>query len=391
MNILISNNARYYMYGNKVYDALLDETFHKDEISLEYWINLLRENTIASYTHGIKSIDELQKFLRECVYSLSTLLESKESTKFMLEYEKRFSNNLLNEDIEDFTDILTESWDFIGITLFEQESTWEKIKSGASNIFSKVKSGISQAWNYIKEKGAPWFFENMRKALYSWGGVAVQAFLAHPSIQVATGGITTGLIVTIWGAMLAYDTLEALEGRPNWINLIIDIVSLLTLGVGGKAVQGAAATIPKSSAGSLPKVLNYLKNTSIGKWLVGILGKASSSLSNVLSLVGKGITWVGEKLGISSLKNASSRINGFIEKTFSQLSNFAVKASKPVGAGVVGGGIAYGFEKALGGEGKMTGGAFEDDKMSASDEATLSKAFKNMKGSATAGEDYPEY
>ena len=82
MNILISNNARYYMYGNKVYDALLDETFHKDEISLEYWINLLRENTIASYTHGIKSIDELQKFLRECVYSLSTLLESKESTKF---------------------------------------------------------------------------------------------------------------------------------------------------------------------------------------------------------------------------------------------------------------------------------------------------------------------
>lgn len=391
MNILISNNARYYMYGNKVYDALLDETFHKDEISLEYWINLLRENTLASYTHGIKSIDELQKFLRECVYTLSTLLESKESTKFMLEYEKRFSNNLLNEDIEDFTEILTESWDFIGITLFEEESTWEKIKSGASNIFSKVKSGISQAWNFIKEKGAPWFFENMRKALFSWGGVAVQTFLAHPSIQIATGGITTGLIVTIWGAMLAYDTLEALEGRPNWINLMIDIVSLLTLGVGGKAVQGAAATIPKSSSGSLSKVLNYLKNTSIGKWLVGILGKASSSLSNVLSLVGKGIAWVGEKLGISSLKNASSRINSFIEKTFSQLSNFAVKASKPVGAGVVGGGVAYGFDKAFGGEGKMTGGAFEDDKMSASDEATLSKAFKNIKGSATAGEDYPEY
>ena len=65
MNILISNNARYYMYGNKVYDALLDETFHKDEISLEYWINLLRENTIASYTHGIKSIDELRAEVKD--------------------------------------------------------------------------------------------------------------------------------------------------------------------------------------------------------------------------------------------------------------------------------------------------------------------------------------
>ena len=65
MNIQISNNARYYMYGNKIYDALLDETFHKDEISLEYWINLLRENTIASYTHGIKSVDELATMVKE--------------------------------------------------------------------------------------------------------------------------------------------------------------------------------------------------------------------------------------------------------------------------------------------------------------------------------------
>ena len=58
---------------------------------------------------------------------------------------------------------------------------------------------------------------------------------------------------------------------------------------------------------------------------------------------------------------------------------------------VVGGGVAYGFERALGGEGKMTGGAFKDDKLSASQETTLSQAFKNIKSSATAGEDYPEY
>jgi hypothetical protein len=39
----------------------------------------------------------------------------------------------------------------------------------------------------------------------------------------------------------------------------------------------------------------------------------------------------------------------------------------------------------------MTGGAFKDDKLSASQETTLSQAFKNIKSSATAGEDYPEY
>lgn len=386
MNILISNNARYYMYGDKIYDALLDESFDKDNLPLEYWVNLLRENTLASYEHGIKTITELQKFLRECVYNLSTLLEDRESTKFVLEFEKKFSNNLLNEDIEDYSNVLSESWDFIGTTLFEQ-NLWDKIKSGVSSVYSSVKSGISNAWNYIKEKGAPWFFENMRKALYSWGGVAVQAFLAHPSIQIASGGITTGLILTIWGAMLAYDTLEAIDGRPNWINLIIDIVSLLTLGVGGKAVQAAAASIPKASAGSLSKVMVYLKNSSVGSWLINLLSKAGSSLSNVLSLVGKGITWVGEKLGITSLKNSSSKINQFIGNTFSKFSNFA---SKPVGAAVVGGGLAYGIEKGLGGEAKMTGGAFQDETLTSSQEASLSKAFKTNKADAVPGVDYPE-
>jgi hypothetical protein len=107
-----------------------------------------------------------------------------------------------------------------------------------------------------------------------------------------------------------------------------------------------------------------------------------------LSLVGKGITWVGEKLGISSLKSASSRINGFIEKTFSQLSNFATKASKPVGAAVVGGGITYGLEKALGGKGKVLGGAYQNDK---SQEEELIMALKSNKETPVAGEDYPEY
>ena len=83
MNILISNNGRYFANGNTIYDVVLDESFDKDSLPLEFWINFLRENTIASYQHGIKSILELQKFLRECVYNFSTLIEGVESTKFI--------------------------------------------------------------------------------------------------------------------------------------------------------------------------------------------------------------------------------------------------------------------------------------------------------------------
>lgn len=392
MNIQISNNGRYLSYGNTIYDALLDESFDKDSLPLEYWINFLKENTIASYQHGIKSIEEIQKFLRESVYNLSTLLEDRESTKFMFEYERKFGDGLLNESIEDYSNILSESWDYIGTTLFEQ-SVWDSIKSGISKVGSSIKSGVSQAWNFVKEKGAPWFFENLRKALFSWGGAAIMAFLGHPSVQIATGGITTGLLITVWGAMLAYDAYEALQGRPNWLNIIIDIVSLVFTGAGassaGKSVQAAGASIPKSQLSSLDKVLAYLSKTSVGKVISNLIKKSSSALSSVLSTVGKGIAWIGEKLGIKTLQNASSSIEGFIRKTFSTMGNFAKKSIKPVGTAAATGAAVYGIEKVTGGEGKTLGGAFKDEYLTQSQEQSLSSAFSKNKSSAVAGEDYP--
>lgn len=387
MNILISNNARYFMNGNTIYDVLLDESYNKNELSFEFWVNFLRENTIASYKNGVKNITDIQKFLRESVYNFATILEDKESTKFIVEYERKFANNLLNEDIEDYTDTLNEVWDYIGTTLFEQQ-WWDSIKSGVSKIGSSIKSGLTKAWDFIKEKGAPWFFENLRKALYSWGGVAIQAFLAHPSIQAASGGITTGLIMTVWGSMLAYDVYEAIQGRANWINLLIDIVSLLTVGVGGKMVQSAASTIPQASAGSLSKVLMALNKSSSGRAIANILKGASSGLSKVLGLVSSGIKWVGEKLGIKTLMNSSSQISSFISKTMSGLSK---AASTSLGGAAVAGGIGYGIEKAVGGEGKALGGAFKDDSMSASQSASLEKAFQQTKSEAIPGVDYPEF
>lgn len=386
MNVLISNNARYFMNGNTIYDVLLDESYNKNELSFEFWVNFLRENTIASYKNNIKNITEIQKFLRESVYNFATILEDKESTKFIVEYERKYANNLLNEDIEDHTNSLNEVWDYIGTTLFEQD-LWSSIKSGVSKIGSSIKSGLSKAWDFIKEKGAPWFFENLRKALFSWGGVAIQAFLAHPSIQAASGGITSALILTIWGAMLAYDVYEAIQGRPNWIYLLIDIVSLLTAGVGGKMVQGAAATIPKSSAGSLSKVLTELNKSSAGKSIATILKGASSGLSKVLGLVSSGIKWVGEKLGIKTLSGASSQINSFIQNTFKQISNFS---KTKTGTVALAAGTTYGLEKALGGEGKFLGGSFKDDKMDADTEKSIINSLKSGESEATAGVDYPE-
>jgi|LauGreDrversion4_2_1035121.scaffolds.fasta_scaffold204479_2 hypothetical protein len=419
MNILISNNGRYFANGNTIYDVVLDESFDKDSLPLEFWINFLRENTIASYQHGIKSILELQKFLRECVYNFSTLIEGVESTKFILEYEKKFSNKLLNEDIEDYSQVLIESWDYIGLHLFEQETTWDKIKGGIKDlgstvaskgkeIGSKVAKSVSSAWNFIKEKGAPWFFENLRKALFSWGGVAIQAFLGSAGVQAATGGITTALIVTVWGAMLSYDVFEALNGRTDWLNIIIDIISLVFAisgaPQGGKAVQAAASSIPKSQTSSLSKVLSYLSKSSVGKTVANIFRNLGSSLSSVLSTISKGIAWVGEKLGLTFLKSAASSIESFVKKTFSQLTTAASKTgnavktatktntgqtlAKGTKAAAVGGGLTYGIEKAVGGEGKTFAGAYQNGN---SKEEELIMALKSNTEVPVAGEDYPEF
>ena len=47
------------MNGNTIYDVLLDESYNKNELSFEFWVNFLRENTVASYKNGIKNITVL--------------------------------------------------------------------------------------------------------------------------------------------------------------------------------------------------------------------------------------------------------------------------------------------------------------------------------------------
>ena len=61
------------------------------------------------------------------------------------------------------------------------------------------------------DKGLGWFFENLRKALFSWGGAAVQTFLA-----TSTGGVGNVILVVVWGAMLAWDILQGIKGNWDW-------------------------------------------------------------------------------------------------------------------------------------------------------------------------------
>ena len=234
-SLTLSHNGQYIMYENTMYDIANDNKINIDSVDFNFWLTFLKENSEHSYKNLILKFSDIQKIIRETVYCVSNLFDDRNKDKFLIEFETKFSNNLIIESSDSENNILNicNSWDFIidKINILkEQDGLLGKVKSGASYVSDKV----SQGFKYLKEKGVNWFFENLRKALFSWGGAAVQAFLA-----TSTGGVGNIALVVVWGAMLAWDLyLGTTTGTWDWANILIDIVGVVTTGPGAKIIGG---------------------------------------------------------------------------------------------------------------------------------------------------------
>ena len=355
MNMKLSHSGRYLMYGETLHDLYLNE-FHKiDELSFEFFIKFLKESTIGTYKNGVKDISDLNNFLRETIYNISNVFDSKTKDSFIMEYELKFSNELLKEGIEDYTQHIKKIWSFVDSKL-NQKGLYEQEQS----LWDKTKSAVSGAFDYIKQKGLPWVMENLREALFSWGGAAVQTLLG--TIGAPFGGNI--VLWVVWGAMLAYDIYEAMQGRPNYSNILIDIISIATFGVGGKIAVEAFKKLGIMSGGitkNLPQMLQRISTSSIGKWFATTIQKVGSSLGSILSYLGKGIAYAGDKLGIKSIKKSGSSIVSWAENLISQLVNNpvvkSVTSSKLAPAAATGALVA-GINQYTGRDNKVFAGSF---------------------------------
>ena len=313
MNMKLSHSGRYLMYGETLHDLYLNE-FHKiDELSFEFFIKFLKESTIGTYKNGVKDISDLNNFLRETIYNISNVFDSKTKDSFIMEYELKYSNELLKEGIEDYTQHIEKIWSFVDSKL-NQKGLYEQ------SLLDKAKSAISGAVDYVKQKGIPWVMENLRSALFSWGGAAVQTLLA--TIGAPFGGNI--VLWVVWGAMLAYDIYEAIQGRPNYANIVIDIISIATFGVGGKiAVQlfKQLGIMSGAITRNLGQMLSKISKSSGGSWFATTIQTVGSSLGSILSYLGKGIAYAGDKLGIQTIKKAGSSIVSWTKNFISQLVN----------------------------------------------------------------------
>lgn len=383
----LSQNGKYILANGMVYDISLDESVSINDLSFGFWFDFIKENSISSLFNKTKTTLEIQKILRETVYNISEIFDTDSKLNVLIEYETKFGNNLLIESEENLSSKINETFDFVKSKLLSygilsEESWWDKTKNFVSSTAKKVSDKVSGAWNWVKEKGAGWFFENLRTALFSWGGAAVQAFLSSG----ATAGIGNVVLVIVWGAMLAYDLYLAVGGNVNWANLIIDIIGIATTGPGAKIVGEAFKKLGIFGK-KLPlnSILQTLSKSSVGKWFVGVIEMAVKGLSGISNTLTKGITWLAEKFGIN-FTNSSGQLQTFLNKAVTDISSsptiktvagkvgqkagktlvknvtskIGKAASTKVGQTAVAGGATYGINKKTGANTEVLGGAFKD-------------------------------
>lgn len=347
--------------------------------NLNVAIDIMKENTEFKFKTGKLDLVEYAAAPRRFLNNIIEIFQPENSISLIREWETIFGGDLLliNESVDNLIieSRINESWESFKVLLEQwyNPADWGRaIAKGAKNVYGYGKEKVQNfkkwsgeqvkqiqqkgIWNYAKEKGAAlWdtvknavksaykcltnnfaecLMEGIRGAVMSAGGIAV---LTGISTFPAIGQIPT---VIIFGALLLWDLYKMMSGKYesgkhqwNVIDIIIDIVSLLLPAL-GKVIKGAMRGIKTfaqfgkaaiSKGGILLKVFNAIK--------VGIV--------KLGGYVTKAATWIGEKLGMTSLKSWGSRATSQLSKITNDMvvgsgGKIATKVStkiKPVSAG----------------------------------------------------------
>ena len=323
----LSHNGRYIIYENTIYDVSTDTSFDISSTNMDFWLNFLKENSEQSYKNLLTKYSDIQKIIRETVYNVSNIFTGRDKDKFLLEFESKHSNNLLTEELNHDNNIskINSSWDFIIEKVNEFNILKEQEKE--QGFFSKIGDKISSGFTFLKEKGISWFFEQLRTALQSWGGAAVQTFLA--TFGSAVGGNV--ILVIVWGTMLAYDIYRGIQGEWDWANLLIDLIAVITTGPGAKVIGSLFSRLGIMGKNlPLGEILRRISTSKLGSWFSNVIKVVISGVSKIAGYVSQGIKWLGSKLNIKSLDKVSTQITSKLSEITSEIATTASKVSKPV-------------------------------------------------------------
>jgi hypothetical protein len=347
MNLKVSKDCRYYMYENKVFDFVKNETKNIHDYSLPDLLDMLGNNySLKTEKKEINYLDSIN-FLRKTAYNIFECFDIDTKQSLMMEYEIKFGSSLITESL-DFNQnkLINESWnwlkkqaiileytinplnsDFWSVKNFKDAGSagkkavgkvWDKSKELGGKAVDFVKEKAQQATSWLVSKGVPTIMEGIRAALMSWGGAIVSAILA-----------VTPLSFLNWigyGALLLYDILLAVSGQPDWGNIIVDIVGIIFGGGLGKSVFKIIGKV----GGSLASVVQKLAKTAIGRTIVGGVKLIAKGVGKILKLAGEAVTWLANKFGIKKFNGIVPRIEGFISKIVNALSSSTAAAKQSI-------------------------------------------------------------
>ena len=168
------------------------------------------------------------------------------------------------------------------------------------------------------------FMEGFRTFLNGLGGVIVQIMLS-----IFLPGIGSGINAFAWGALTIWDIYKAIKGKPDWMNIIIDLFGLVTNGIAAKTMAPAKAalageaelpTLMQKLSTKFPKIYQYVQ--SLGSKLMSGIGKITQAIENAIAWVGSKVSWF--KSALQPLKNAIGKVGQFVEKIGQSLGKTAV-------------------------------------------------------------------
>jgi hypothetical protein len=341
-NIVVSLNGLYIITEDNLYSVAEDKTFNLDEVNLSKWIDIFRENTIFSLKNNLVESRDLAFYHRKVTYQILGQYNDLRKYNLMMEYEGKFGNLLLNENV-----VLLESW-------FGDAWNWtkDKIAGAGSWVIDKFKEFGSFAVQAGKDlvtcvtslNCSP-LFEDFREMLFSPVGIAVETFLT-------VSGIGTVGPMIAWGILGIYDAYLLLSGSPDfhWLNLICDILGV-GLGSLAKTFRGLFGGA-KAATGTLEGVvetgmknpeaktiLTKIANSKIAQGLKNTFSSAADFLTNKLKL-----KWVGQ-----ALTKISDVIAKFLEKIGIVAKAEGITTSQAVKKSLKQGAIAQGITSLVGG------------------------------------------
>lgn len=274
----------------------------------KYVVGLFSHNQVISETY----LGNFKNVITESEISYSDQLD-------------KFNNFLVKSLLFD-NGIITEQW-------WNPQEYVDKVVStvsdAASSAYNTTKQVAGQAWDatkqagayvanqlasavdYIKKNGLGVVFENLRKALMSMVGTAIQVALSF----TGAGAIVNEVA---WGIMTLYDAYQYfVNSAPGSLaNLIIDLICLLTAGTLGKVLGKLVGTVGTSIGGVLQKFMA----TGVGQAIKPVLNVISSGASTLSSWLGQAAKFMADKMGITWVAGLLGKVVTFFKDMATKLS-----------------------------------------------------------------------